>query len=114
MQPRADRWKKMGLINDPDTVAAEKPDKYGLIIDHMKDGSLTWDPEVFGYSSGVIGLQLFVNKKFDASKWSVKKYKEDPGSVEPPHPGWHGTQLSPRHLQPNKSAARSVNRNGRI
>src|SRR4029079_10319751 len=40
MQPRADRWKKMGLINDPDTVAAEKPDKYGLMIDHMKDGSL--------------------------------------------------------------------------
>ena len=69
MQPRADRWKKMGLINDPDTVAAEKPDKYGLMIDHMKDGSLTWDPEVFGYSSGVIGLQLFLNKKFDASKW---------------------------------------------
>ena len=32
MQPRADRWKKMGLINDPDTVAAEKPDKYGLMI----------------------------------------------------------------------------------
>ena len=85
MQPRADRWKKMGLINDPDTVAAEKPDKYGLMIDHMKDGSLTWDPEVFGYSSGVIGLQLFLNKKFDASKWSVKKYKEDPGSVEPPY-----------------------------
>ncbi|MFZ0396907.1 MAG: hypothetical protein WAM06_02530 [Methyloceanibacter sp.] len=85
MQPRADRWKKMGLINDPDTVAAEKPDKYGLMIDHMKDGSLTWDPEVFGYSSGVIGLQLFLNKKFDASKWSAKKYKEDPGSVEPPY-----------------------------
>jgi hypothetical protein len=34
----------MGLINDPDTIAAEKPDKYGLMIDHMKDGSLTWDP----------------------------------------------------------------------
>src|SRR4029079_10560774 len=76
MQPRADRWKKMGLINDPDTVAAEKPDKYGLMIDHMKDGSLTWDPEVFGFSSGVIGLQLFLNKKFDASKWSAKKYVE--------------------------------------
>ena len=55
MQPRADRWKKMGLINDPDTVAAEKPDKYGLMIDHMKDGSLTWDPEVFGYSAGSSG-----------------------------------------------------------
>jgi hypothetical protein len=46
------------------------------MIDHMKDGSLTWDPAVFGYSSGVIGLQLFLNKKFDASKWSAKKYVE--------------------------------------
>jgi hypothetical protein len=73
------------LINDPDTVAADKPDKYGLMIDHMKDGSLTWNPDVFGYSSGVIGLQLFLNKKFDASKWSVKKYLEDPSSVEPPY-----------------------------
>src|ERR1700752_4459071 len=72
----------MDIINDPDTVAAEKPDKYWLMIDHMKDGSLTWDPEVFGYYSGVIGLQLFLNKKFDPSKWSVKKNMEDPGSVE--------------------------------
>ena len=38
---------------------------------------------MFGYSSGVIGLQLFLNKKFDASKWSAKKYMEDPASVEP-------------------------------
>ena len=71
--PRADRWEKMGLINDPDTVPADKPDQYGLMIDRMKDGALTWDPEVFGYSSGVIGLQLFTNKKFDAKKWSVTK-----------------------------------------
>ena len=107
MQPRADRWKKMGLINDPDTVAAEKPDKYGLMIDHMKDGSLTWDPEVFGYSSGVIGLQLFLNKKFDASKWSVKKYKEDPGSVEPPYLVGMACRLLPRQFQPGQTAARS-------
>jgi len=83
--PRAERWDKIGLINDPDTVAAEKPDQYGLMLDQMKDGSLTWDPEVFGYSSGVIGLQLFTNKKFDAKKWSVQKYLENPGSVEPPY-----------------------------
>ena len=82
---RADRWTVMGLINDPDTVAATKPDKYGLMLDRMKDGSLTWDPEVFGYSSGVIGFQLFTNKDFDAKKWSVQKYLGDPGSVEPPY-----------------------------
>src|SRR6476619_6104866 len=82
---RADRWANMGLINDPDTVPADKPDKYGLMLDRMKDGALTWDPEVFGYSSGVIGLQLFTNKKFDAKKWSMEKYLADPGSVEPPY-----------------------------
>ena len=83
--PREERWEKVGSINDPDTVPADKPDKYGLTFDRMKDGSLTWDPEVFGFSSGVIGLQLFPNKKFDASKWSVQKYRDDPSSVEPPY-----------------------------
>jgi hypothetical protein len=83
--PRAERWEKIGLINDPDCVAAEKPDKYGLMIDRMKDGALTWDPEVFGFSSGVVGLQLFKNKKFDAKKWSVEKYLDDASSVEPPY-----------------------------
>ena len=109
MQPRADRWKKMGLINDPDTVAAEKPDKYGLMIDHMKDGSLTWDPEVFGYSSGVIGLQLFLNKKFDASKWSVKKYMEDPGSVEPPYLVGMACSFCHVTFNPNKPPQDPVN-----
>ena len=82
---RADRWATMGLINDPDTVPADKPDQYGLMIDRTKDGALTWDPEVFGYPSGVIGFQLFTNKKFDAKKWSVQKYLDDPASVEPPY-----------------------------
>jgi len=83
--PRAERWEKIGVINDPDTVPADKPDQYGLMIDRMKDGALTWDPEVFGFSSGVIGLQLFKNKNFDAKKWSIDKYLEDASSVEPPY-----------------------------
>jgi hypothetical protein len=83
--PRAERWDKIGLINDPDCVPAEKPDKYGLMIDRMKDGTLTWSPDEFGYSTGVIGLQLFTNKNFDAKKWSLQKYLENPGSLEPPY-----------------------------
>jgi hypothetical protein len=82
--PRSERWEKIGLINDPDCVAADKPDRYGLKIDRMKDGTLTWDSEVFGFSSGVIGLQLFKNKNFDAKKWSIDKYLDDASSVEPP------------------------------
>jgi hypothetical protein len=83
--PRSKRFELMGLINDPDTVAADKPDRYGLMLDRMKDGTLTWDPDTLGYSSGVIGLQLFVNKKFDPQKWSLAMYLQDPSSVEPPY-----------------------------
>src|SRR5215468_4339392 len=83
--PRNKRFELIGLINDPDTVPAEKPDQYGLMIDRMKAGTLTWDAEKFGYSTGVIGLQLFVNKKFDPQKWSLAKYLENPASVEPPY-----------------------------
>ena len=39
----------------------------------MKDGTLTWDPGKFGYSSGIIGLQLFKNEKFEPGKWSACK-----------------------------------------
>ena len=83
--PRSERWEKIGLVNDPDCVPAEKPDQYGLRIDRMKDGTLTWDPDVFGFSSGVVGLQLFKNKNFDAKKWSIDKYLDDASSVEPPY-----------------------------
>ncbi len=83
--PRSERFKRLGIINDPDCVAADKPDQFGLTLDKMKDGTLTWDPEKFGYSSGVIGLQIFKNENFDAKKWSLAKYMDDPGSVEAPY-----------------------------
>jgi mono/diheme cytochrome c family protein len=83
--PRNKRFELMGLINDPDTVAADKPDRYGLMLDRMKEGTLTWDADTFGYSSGIIGLQLFANKQFDPQKWSLAKYIDDPASVEPPY-----------------------------
>ena len=84
--PRSEQCgKKIGLINDPDCVPAEKPDQYGLRIDRMKDGTLAWDPDVFGFSSGVVGLQLFKNENFDAKKWSIDKYLDDASNVEPPY-----------------------------
>ena len=38
---RADRWTKIGLIKDPDTVPADKPDKYGLLLDRATDAELS-------------------------------------------------------------------------
>lgn len=83
--PRAERFKKLGLINDPDSVAAEEPDQFGLKLDRMKDGALQWDPEKFGYSSGVIGLQLFKNERFDPKNWSAEAYLKDGSKIEPPY-----------------------------
>jgi hypothetical protein len=68
--PRSERFAKFGIINDPDAVAATKPDQFGLTIDQMKDGTLTWDPDKFGYSSGIIGLQLFAREISEKSRLS--------------------------------------------
>ena len=83
--PRAERFNKIGLINDPDCVAAEEPDQFGLKLDRMKDGTLQWDPEKFGYSSGVIGLQIFKNEKFDPKNWSTEEYLKDSTKMEAPY-----------------------------
>ena len=43
-----------------DTVAAEQPDQFGLKIDRMKDGTLTWDPdkEVFTGEGADVANQM--------------------------------------------------------
>src|SRR5262249_16598867 len=83
--PRASRFEVLGTINDPDFVAAEKPDEYGLMIDAMKAGTMDYSADEYGWSTGIVGLRLFKNKKFDAKVWSPNKYLADPGSVEPPY-----------------------------
>ncbi|HEY7326938.1 MAG TPA: hypothetical protein VH592_04835 [Gemmataceae bacterium] len=84
--PRASRFESLGTMNDPDCVAAEKPDRYGLLIDRMKDGTQKeYDVADYGWASGVIGLRLFKNPKFDSAKWSLPKYLADPKLVEPPY-----------------------------
>ena len=82
---REDRFKQLGLINDPDTVSVDQPDQFGMKIDRMKDGTLQWDPETFGYSSGVIGLQLFKNKDFDPKKWNSEQYLKDGRNMQAPY-----------------------------
>ncbi len=83
--PRSERFKQLGLINDPDAVASDHLDQFGMSLDKMKDGTLQWDPEKFGYSSGVIGIQLFKNEKFDPKKWSAEAYIKGGSYIEPPY-----------------------------
>ncbi len=107
---RTDRWKSLGLINEPCMQAptAADPDRFGLLLDVRKPGCAA-DPfedaekypgvkigargstvpvgSLYGYASGVIGLRLFPNPDFDdaaKAKWNADAYfKGDAKMVRP-------------------------------
>src|SRR3984885_15060871 len=107
---RSDRWKALGLINEPCMQAptAPDPDRFGLLLDVRKPGCAP-DPfedatkypgvkigargstvpvgSLYGYASGVIGLRLFPNPAFDEAakaKWNADAYfKGDAKMVRP-------------------------------
>jgi cytochrome c5 len=73
--PRGERFAKLGAINDPGCKAATKPDAYGLMLDECSDP----------YSSGIMGIRLFPNQEFDASKWDANKFLNVDSTIEPPY-----------------------------
>ncbi|HTB95650.1 MAG TPA: hypothetical protein VK716_01460 [Terracidiphilus sp.] len=79
---RGERFKRFGVINDPDCRAANAPDEYGLWMDTcaVKDATAP-----VGVPAGVIGLRRFRNRKFDGKAWDLAKYLADPAKVEPPY-----------------------------
>jgi hypothetical protein len=83
-----DRWEQLGLINEPNCDETAEPDlKTGLKLNRVKPDPMNaypTDPE-YGQSSGVVGLRMFPNPRFEAAKWDYDAYTKDPGLVEPPH-----------------------------
>ena len=79
---RADRFKEMGLINQPGYRQATKPDEYGLWIDEaVEPEPKEIDPSVFGRPTGIMGFRLFPNPDFDEEakkKWDGERYYSDP------------------------------------
>lgn len=76
---RNERFKEIGVINDPGCKAATKPDEYGLWLDNC-----TQDPN----SIGVMGARKFPNPNFDPEKWDVAQYyapEESKAQIEPPY-----------------------------
>lgn len=78
---RASRFDWYGVINDPDTKQATKPDEYGLWLDVPKgDLPKDVDPKVYGLPTGVVGLRLYPNPNFDAkakAAWDAERYYTD-------------------------------------
>jgi hypothetical protein len=87
------RWAPAGLSIEPGTKVPAQPDDHGLYIRQPEAPNARQpDPKVYGRSSGIVGLRLFPNPKFDAAakqKWDIAKYRSDekyftdPGLVRP-------------------------------
>ena len=101
---RFNRWKYLGLVNEPCFQQAKGPrsDRFGLWLDTRKPGCPD-DPfedekrypgvktgarggivpvgSYYGYATGVVGLRLFPNPDFDdkaAKRWDPVRYYTDP------------------------------------
>ncbi|MEP6662507.1 MAG: hypothetical protein ABJC04_02480 [Verrucomicrobiota bacterium] len=80
---RTNRFKTMGLINEPGYRPATKPDRFGLWIDEPVEGKgepSAIDPKVYGRSTGIMGFRLFENPDFKGDavkKWDGERYYRD-------------------------------------
>lgn len=82
---RGERFKRFGVISDPDCTKATQPDRYGLWLDDCSSPDVPRPPDIPGEPTGVIGLRKFPNPKFNPAAWNLKKYLADPAQIEPPY-----------------------------
>ena len=90
---RGERFKGMGLINEPGLQEATKPDDFGLWLDErVAKEPEGIDPEIYGRSTGVMGFRIFPNPDFNAAArqaWNAERfyadaaYAADPKLVRP-------------------------------
>src|SRR5262245_37796580 len=80
--PRGERFKTLGLVNEPGFRAATKPDEYGLWLDEQVEPEPAGiDNKIYGKPSGVLGFRLFPNPEFDdeaRKKWDGARFVSDP------------------------------------
>jgi hypothetical protein len=70
---RSTRFTRIGILNQPGFQTPPKPDRYGLFLDIPKpgdpdgeiDSKTPVDSYTYGRSSGVVGLRVYDNPKFD-------------------------------------------------
>jgi len=84
---RPSRFRDMGLVNQPGLAQATQPDQYGLWLDTGPQEENV-DAAIYGRPSGIVGLRVYPNPKFDeaASRhWDAKRYDNDPDYYNDPN-----------------------------
>jgi processive rubber oxygenase RoxA-like protein len=83
------RFGPAGITIEPDTKVPDKPDEFGLFIRQPQDAVAPEpDPKIYGRSSGIVGLRLFSNPKFDEKArkhWDAVKYRRDENYYNDPN-----------------------------
>jgi hypothetical protein len=107
---RGERFKTLGLVNEPGFRAASKPDQFGLWLDEQVEPEPAGiDEQIYGKPSGVLGFRLFPNPDFnDAArkKWDGQRFVEDPtyyNSNKLVRPYRVGVACAACHIAPNPS-----------
>src|SRR4029077_12825750 len=110
--PRGDRFKTLGLVNEPGFRAATKPDEYGLWLDEQVEPEPAGiDHKIYGKPSGILGFRLFPNPEFDDAarqKWDGARFMSDPhyysnNKLVRPYRvgvGWGACHISPNPSKP--------------
>lgn len=85
---RAERFREMGLINQPGFKQAAQPDEFGMWIDEaVEPEPAAIDPKVYGRPTGIMGFRLFPNPDFDDAarkKWDGQRFYADPAYASDP------------------------------
>jgi cytochrome c5 len=76
-----ERFKTLGLVNEPGFRAPTKPDEFGLWLDEQVESEPAGiDETVYGKPSGVLGFRLFPNPDFNEEarkKWDGDRFMND-------------------------------------
>ena len=108
--PRGERFKTLGLVNEPGFRAASKPDEYGLWLDEQVEPEPAGiDDKIYGKPSGVLGFRLFPNPEFNdeaRKKWDGARFINDPhyySTNQLVRPYRIGVACGACHISPNPS-----------
>jgi cytochrome c5 len=115
---RAHRFATFGLMNEPGFVQASAPDQYGLWIDRPATPDAPYRESfaqadflrTYGRATGIVGLRLFPNPKFDAAarrRWDPARFRDDPAYYGDPdlvRPYTVGMACGFCHVGPNPVA----------
>ena len=114
--PRGERFKTLGLVNQPGFQAPSKADEYGLWLDEPTEPEPAGiDEKTYGKPTGVLGFRLFPNPDFGEAarkKWDGERFHERPEILQrqqarPSVSRRRFVRFVPHRAQPDQSASGS-------